>query len=220
MRVLPRSANDRIAFFEAHLPIWAKNPAAIGLSIDLVNELAARTAAARADYDAVHALRSQARAATFAHTESLASMFDLGSDLVKVIRSFALANDNPSVFPAARIPPPEPASPLGPPAIPTGLSASLNTDGTVSIRWQASRRGGTSFAIERSLGSHFETWTLIGVAADTVFTDPAVPSGLEAVSYRVTAARSGGVSTASHPTTVIFGNIIEENGAAALGVAA
>lgn len=210
MRVLPRTANDRIAFFEQHLPIWAKDPAAIGIPVDLLNELTARTAAARAAYDAALVLRNRARAATLAHTESLASMFELGSDLVKMIRSFALANDDSSVFTAAEIPVPAPASPLGPPATPTGLAARLNTDGTVRVRWEASRRGGTSFAIERVLGPHIETWTLIGVTTEKAFTDRSVPNGLEAVSYRVTAARSGGASTASHPTTIIFGNLVEQ----------
>ena len=111
------------------------------------------------------------------------------------------------VYNDAQIPPPSPHTPLGPPNTPTGVTARLNAVGQIELGWTASRRGGTSFVIERSTTSSTGPWSIIGAAETARFTDRAVPVGLEAVSYRVTAMRSAGASTPSAAVTVPFGTV-------------
>jgi hypothetical protein len=213
MTTIPPTYLGRLEFFEAHLPVWAKNPAAIGLNASLVAALVVLVEACRADYDSMNEIRARAMAATQIHKDSNEAAYDLGADLVKTIRAFAGTSNNPAVYNTAQIPPPSPHTPLGPPLTPTGVTARLNPVGQIELAWTASRVGGTSFIIERSTVSAAGPWSIIGAAEAVAFTDPAVPVGLPAISYRVTAIRSAGASTPSAAATVPFGTIDAAGGA-------
>jgi hypothetical protein len=150
--------------------------------------------------------RAAARAATEAQNQLVAAMAELGGDYIKIIRTKAETDNNPTIYQLAKIPAPKPPAPLGPPEVPTDLVATLGNEGQIFLRWKASRRGGTSFSIERSTGNSF---SLIGTSEFKTFTDEALPGGVAQVSYRVRASRSGGNSQASQPVTLFFsaGNV-------------
>jgi len=132
-------------------------------------------------------------------------MSSFGGDIIKTIRAFAETTGDPGVYTAAQIPPPAPPAPLGPPETPTDLSGVLTTDGQINLRWGGSRKGGTSYTVERSVTGANGPWTIIGTSEERAFVDTALPVGLDSVMYRVRAARSGGTSNWSAPLPFIFG---------------
>lgn len=161
---------------------------------------------ARAAYEGAIAARSTSRTATNIQSSAVGVMAELGGDYIKTIRAFAETTGNPSVYDLAELPPPAPPAPLGPPATPTKLTATLNTEGQISLRWGGTRAGGTSYLIERSINSSAGPWTLIGASEERSFLDEAVPTATQSIAYRVFATRSGGTSPATAPITVLFGN--------------
>lgn len=206
MGVVPDKIADKITFFETVLPNFAAHAVAIGLTPAQVVQLSTITDQARAAYNAAVSARAAARAATEAQNQFVAAMAELGGDYIKIIRTKAETDNNPAIFQLAKIPAPKPPAPLGPPDVPTELTATLGNEGQVFLRWKGSRRGGTSFSIERSTGGSF---SLIGTSEFKRFTDDTVPGGVSQISYRVRASRSGGNSQASQPVTLFFsaGNV-------------
>ncbi len=205
---LPTTIVGKIEFFEQHLPVWAADPASIGLDAGLVSDLAVRTAQARTDYEAALAIRNSAKAATETQNSSVSFMYDLGADLVKTIRAFAETTDDDSVYAAAQIPAPSPPTPTGPPEMPTNVTADVNNFGYVVISWKASRAVGTQFILQRQLqpiDGPPQAWTYAGSSTTNDYTDTTVPTGFAGVSYRVYAQRAGGTSDVSTPTTISFG---------------
>lgn len=207
MSIVPNTILGKLLYFEYHLPIWAQNPTSIGLSLPLVTEMAARVNAARVAYTAAQAARSTARVTTETQTAAIASMYDLGADMIKLVRAAAEANDDPTIYQIAHIPPPKTASPLGPPETPTKLAASLTTSGNIALKWDGSRVGGTSFLIERSVNTSDGPWTLIGTSEERAFTDAAVPFNIRSLTYRIFAVRSGGISDPTNPFTILLGTV-------------
>jgi hypothetical protein len=216
MGTVPTPIVGKIEFFEEHLLYWAADPAGIGITAPLVADLAARTAAARASYESAREARTSARTSTFQQHLDVDSMYTLGADMIKMMRAYAETTDDPGVYAAAQIPPPSPGEPLGPPQTPGDLAGGLNSAGQIELHWGGTRTGGTSYRVERSVNSAGGPWTLIGTSEERAFTDTAVPTGLDTISYRVTAVRSGGASNPTNPFTVLFGSTGEAAGGLSL----
>jgi hypothetical protein len=217
--VLPRTREDTVAWFAARLGDWAKAGSSIGIDSGQIMELTTRLAEAQTALDDAEAARIASKNATVEFHWRYDRLRKYGADLIKVIKAFAETNEDARVYTAASIPLPGPPTPLGPPQTPVNLTATLNTAGAIKLEWEASRRGGTSFAVERSLTGSGRPWTLIGVSETKSFTDGHVPTGLAEIAYRVTAARSGGASVPTAPLVVLFGTETNEQ-APALTVAA
>ena len=178
----------RLEFFEARLPVWAKNPAAIGLSTGDLDELALRVAEARARYDSLASLRSRVRAETSAQKDANTAMYDLGIDLVQTIRAFAELTDDDGVYTAAQVPPIRPPSPLPPPPKPSNLSFELLPGGTLRLRWKGTIARGASFAVYRKLEGE-AGFTLLDAVAAKSFDDTTIPSGTSEIVYFIQARR-------------------------------
>lgn len=204
--VLPNSREAMIQWFEQRLSAWAAAPTAIGLTAAQLTSLATMLGDASTDQDAAFAARIASKSATLNYYNSSDDLRSFGSDLIKTIKAFAETTNNPSVYALANVPPPAAPAPLGPPATPTDLRATLDTAGQITVRWEGSRVGGTSFTVERSLTGSTGPWSIVGVSEERSFLDVAVPRGVDAVSYRVIASRAGGSSTPSSAVSVLFGN--------------
>ncbi len=214
MSVIPRTLVDRIQFFETHIPVWGKDPAAIGLTVAQLADLGTRTQQARADYENAQALRSQTKAATSTQNDSVDSMYDLGADLVKTIRAFAETTDNDSVYNLAEIPAPAAPTPTPPPESPTEVQLVVNAFGYCIINWKGSRANGTQFSLRRQVtevGGTPGPWTFAGTSTTNEYTDTTVPTGLATVSYVVVAQRASGVSDPSNIATLTFGTGLVTN---------
>ncbi len=208
MAILPDSREQMVQFFEAHIPVWAKDPPSIGLTAAQIVDLDSRITAARAALTAqTAAINTKLAATEVMHTQT-SDLRGFGSDLVKVIKAFAESTDDPGVYAAAEIPAPAPPTPAGPPDMPTDVTATLDNFGQVKVEWKGSRAFNTQFILQRQLvpvGGSPTAWTYAGSSATNDYTDNALPTGYASASYRVYAQRSSGASDASTPTTLTFG---------------
>jgi hypothetical protein len=208
MRVVPTGRDEMLVFFENHLPLWSKNPAAIGLSADQVAALSQAVAQTRSARDSRLAADLGARAALLDLKNEAAALRDLGTDLVAVIKAYAEVEGDPGVYPAAGIPAAQASSPLGSPPAPTQVVASIDSTGVAVIKWIGERRGGTYYIIERQLtglDNIVGPWTHAGSSAVSEAIDPALPVGQRTVRYRVWARRPAGRSPAASSNVLIFG---------------
>jgi hypothetical protein len=221
MPVLPKTDRTLIDWVELRTDLWKADPASIGLDGSEVTELIGLLAAAAAAEEAADLARAEAQAQTLRlHTEAEALRAQAAS-MVATIKAFAETQDDPEVYAAAHLPPDRPKSPLGPPAAPQITSAVLHPDGTVRLKWKASRKGGTFFQVYRTLTALDGTVgspTLLASTTDKFWTDQDLPSGLRGVQYYLIARRTGGVSGRSGLGTLQFGSDGAFAGEAAMAV--
>lgn len=207
MRVLPRARTAKIEWFEARLPAWLADPAAIGLTLAQVQSLQTRTAAARAAHDAAEQARAASQAATTDFHNETDAMERDGRALIATIKAFADTADDPAVFARAQVPPPEAPSPLGPPGRPHSVHASLTGLGGLHLTWRAEDAApstGAYFILQRRLDDE-PAFTLLGAAANKHFTDNTIPAGARRATYLVTGFRGDRAGEPGVQTTVQFG---------------
>jgi len=206
--IVPETQAESIQFFASRIGLWSASASTIGLSSSIVANLALLTDTAQSKLNAAIQIRASAKQATRELNEALAAMRALGGDSIKIIRATAETTNNPAIYALSNIPPVSPPTPLGVPNPPTDVSALLNNDGAIELKWEGSREGGTAFLIERSLvpvGAPAGPWMLVASVEERRWTDSAVPVGLAAVLYRIKAQRPAGISVASEPGQVLFG---------------
>lgn len=209
MPVLPSKVNERIQWFEQRVADWATNAVAIGLTAGQVTTITTLTTAARTAFDDAQTARQDSKNATNTLKNASALMSEFGGDLVKMIRSFAEASNNPNVFTLASIPPPAPPTPAGPPEPPTDLSADPNADGTITLKWKGSVASQTFFTVWRRIGTT-GSFTQIGSLASKRFIDdgvppPTGPNAATQIFYNVRSQRGTAFSAPSDTTVVQFG---------------
>lgn len=208
MGTFPSTRLGKIEFYEAHLPAWAVNAVAIGLSASSISDLTALTVAARSAYDAHVAAQAAARAATVAFHETVSVMHSgpgAGSDMIKTIRAFAQNTDDPNVYVLAQIPPPATPGVTPPPGTPFDFRVELLQNGALDLKWKCknpSGVGGTVYEVMRRIGS--EPFVYLDAPGVRQFTDDGVPAGSASATYQITAVRS---TTRGNPAqfTVQFG---------------
>jgi len=178
----------KLSFFEEHLPVWAVDPAAIGLDAAQIASLSILVAAARTDFDAAAAIRNSAMAATEAQNNSINAMYDLGADLIKTIRAYAETTNDPGVYVAAEIPAPSPPTPAGPPEKPTELAVGLLPSGGLHLTWKGTLSQSAYFSVYRKAEAE-SSFTLLDSPADKFFDDTTIPAGANNVTYYIQARR-------------------------------
>ncbi len=188
MTTVPKTIAGRLQFFEQHLPTWAKDPVAIGLTAPELVSLANATAQARSDYDAVVNIRVTAQALTEAQHISVAEMYDIGSSFIKTIRAFAEKTNDPNVYVLAEIPAPQAPTPAGPPAKPTELEANLLLPFGIKLTWKGTVSQNASFGIYRKLPGE-SAFSFIETTREKSWEDTSLPAGVASVEYYIAAIR-------------------------------
>jgi hypothetical protein len=191
-KVLPATRVRRIEFCESHLGVFAERADSIGTTDAAVADLADKTAATRAAYEAARVARNAARSATLAYHLAAAALTLGAADIVKQVKAKAATTADDGVYALASIPAPRPPSPAPPPGKPGNFAAALNAGGSVTLKWACANPRGTS-------GTLYQVWRRIGEAgafqhlgATGVkrFTDATLPAGARAVTYQIQAVRS------------------------------
>lgn len=209
MRVLPRSTIDLIDFCETHNPVWqSAPPSAIGLSGSLMAHIQVLTDAARKSYARAETARNASKSATATLVNDAALLRAAAGDLIRQIKAFAeLQTEANPVFARARIAAPLPASPLGAPGQPVGMTFSLDNSGAITLRWKAKNAtpsSGTFFIIKRRLKGE-TNFTPVGTVGVKRFTDRSLPMGTPSASYQIMPVRGEIVGPASLQVEVQFG---------------
>ncbi len=205
MTEIPNTVNGKIEYFEQHIPLWAADPAAIGLTANQIVDISALTGTARISYNSAQTARQASKSATFAQTGDVQSMVGLGSALIATIRAFADANNSQqAVFIAAGIDPINPASPTPPPVPATNVRASLLNSGEIRLDWDGTVANGTFYAVSRRLGEA-EPFELIGSVSAKTFIDTTIPAATAEATYTLRTIRDTETSDDSEPITVRLG---------------
>ncbi len=217
MSILPGSTIEQIQFCEAHVPVWTEVAMAIGLTAPQVASLGTKTSAARGAFNAAQAAREASKAATIQQNTDARTMRNQASDLIRQIKAYAELQSNPnSVYAAAQIPPPSAPLPMPAPGKPSDFSVVLESDGSVTLSWNAAESAastGAFFTISRKLPGQ-SSFSGIGGAPGTTsesrrcsFTDATVPTSAagSGAQYIVQGFRGTRIGEASDAVTVQFG---------------
>jgi hypothetical protein len=194
MGIVPKRRAKRITWYISHANKWAQDPEGLGLTVDEVAELQARTEAARAARFQQQQLQQQARSATLKLKNAIADMSDLGSSLIHRIRAKAEMSGNVNVYVRASMPQPKKKSPIGKPGQPFKFSFQLRRDGTLELRWKCKNpKGsmGTMYHVHRRLEESGES-VLVGHVGKKRFLDRTLPAGAKMAVYEVQAIRTTG----------------------------
>lgn len=234
MSVLPDTTIEQIQFCEAHNPVWAATPAAIGLTAAQVTALSTATTSARKAYNDAQAARQASKGATTTlHTEA-ATMRGQVSDLIRQIKAFAELQGNPgTVYAAAQIPPPAAPTPVPAPGKPGAFGVVLQSDGSITLSWESTDSAastGAFFAISRKLPGQSAFVGIGGAPGSTAesrrasFTDSTIPASAagDGAQYIVQGFRGTRAGTPSDAITVQFGveGGLNVSGGASLALAA
>ncbi|MBX3387340.1 MAG: hypothetical protein KF768_12285, partial [Phycisphaeraceae bacterium] len=153
MAIVPRNPADQIRFYRTHVPVWAAEPDAIGLTAEITAELAARLAEAASAQAEAFAARNAAEAATLRYHEAVKALRARGARAVASIKAYAGITDDPGVYARAQIDPPRTGGPARPvPAAPSITSVSVDSQGVCTIEWAAAR----GESVGPSSGSYYE----------------------------------------------------------------
>lgn len=222
MQVLPRSASKQLEFVVTHLPVWAGDPDALGLSPGEIDGLAqALDAATKARHEA-DAARQAALAATLLAQNTARALFERTARAIATIKAFAANSElsggqgaEAQVYADAHIDlPKKPSRTLAPLPTPTNLSLDLAPGGAVRVRWSAGGVSptGTTYEIQRQITERADggpvqtTFATVGVAgSDRLFEDHSIPVGVIGVAYTIIARRGRRTSERSTAVTARFG---------------
>ena len=207
MPVLPNSNLAMIEWFEQRLASWSGDPAAIGLTMAQTTDLLAKTSTARAGYMAAQQARNESKSATVNFHTGANDLRGFGADLIKTIKAFAEASEDPNVYVLADVPPPAPPSPLGAPGTPFDITISLNSVGQMQLAWKADNAAastGAYFVLERRLNND-PSFTMLGASGAKSFVDNSIPLGTSQATYVITPFRGDLAGLPSQQFTVQFG---------------
>jgi hypothetical protein len=189
--ILPADNVGRIEWCENHNTPLSTNAVAIGTTAAAVTDLATKTTAARAAFNAQQAAQNAAKAATIDFNLALAAMTAAAAGILKQIKAkAAVAGD--SVYALAEIPAPATPSPKPAPGTPTNFTATIGADGALKLKWKCANPKGTSGTIYQvwRRSSPTAEFTYLGGSGTKTFVDPTIPAGATAVTYQIQAVRS------------------------------
>jgi hypothetical protein len=211
MNVIPDSREDAILFCEQHLSAWQAHSAALGFLPATVTQLASLTTQARAKFNAAIAARQVSKTATNDYYVGVATMRNLASDMVKVIKAKAELDNNPNIFSLAQIPPPSSPTTQPAPGKPNNVNITLNPGGSVTLKWDSTSStasSGVFFQVARrinSTSSPQQGFVGVGGTMTKQFTDETIPVGTDSVSYIIQGFRGDKPGTPSDQIVVQFG---------------
>jgi hypothetical protein len=197
--ILPSARIERVAYLENRTATWQSEATGIGTTTGAVTSLATKVVSARAAYNAHVLAQAQAKAATQAFYDAVASMTTDATGIIRQVKAKAALSGN-SIYTLALLPIPATPTPVPPPGTPTDFKVALQSDGSLQLKWKCPNpagAGGTTYQISRKDGAagDFNMITTVGTRA---FTDPTIPAGTPSVTYKVQALRSTAVGGAAY----------------------
>lgn len=205
--IVPRNRSEFLAFCNAHTDLWAAKASSLGLEIVAVNEWKALVTTANERVTEQMIAADAAKAATNTANDAIDAARVATSNLVRAIRDYAITTNDLGVWDTAGLPRPADPSAVPPPGQPTMVRASLNLNGSLTLRWQrnnAPGSTGTSYLIFRKLPSQ-TSFNIIGGGTNKSFTDALVPSGIANVQYIIQGIRGSTNGAPSETLIVNFG---------------
>ncbi|MEQ1822266.1 MAG: hypothetical protein ABL949_07140 [Fimbriimonadaceae bacterium] len=203
MPIVPQTKVGALLWGHVHLESFS-DPMPIGLSAQQSAEYAAALAEFEAAVTAANQARNEARGKTALADSAWAKFQRVSASCLATIKAKAEASPEPHViYGRALIPPAKTRTPAGPPVDVTNLSAHLQNDGSVLLKWKGTLKQGQFFSVWRKLES--QSWTQLGSIAGKSFTDPGLPAGSVAAQYMIRSHRRNKTSPGCEPIVILFG---------------
>lgn len=218
MGIVPTRIPDLLQWAETHGDTWTAAPATIGLTAAQVTAFKTKTANARGAVFNQDLANQAKLAATTTVRNDVSTLRASASDLIAIIKGFAENSANPAaVYAAAQIPPPAPPTPVPAPGKPNTFAIALESDGSVTLSWEATNSAASSgafFTISRKLPGQTAFTSLGGASGTTAesrrcfFTDATIPASAASAGaqYIVQGFRGTRAGTPSDAIIVQFGN--------------
>jgi hypothetical protein len=205
---LPSNNRESLVWLEGIIATWNANYASIGLTSAQTIDLSQDVANTRSAFTTVSDIRTESKAKTLDANAKAKALHAKASAMISTIKGFARASSDPAaVYLASGISPADPPSPVGLPEQPSGLSAILGGDGSITIGFEGRSAVGTVWEVSRKLPGE-TSFTKIG-NADVLtksFTDTTVPGTVNSAEYRVQGIRGSDAGPVSLAFTVQFGS--------------
>lgn len=196
---VPSSRKQRLEWIEGLIAQWNTNQAIIGLSAVQITSLATDIANARGALTSADNARADSKAKTSDYYIKADAVHKKASEYLALIKGTAKTSTTPSaVYLAAGITPADPPSPAPAPSLPAIDSATITSDGSVTLDFSATGPTGTVWQISRKLAGE-PALTIIGNAnPDTKqYIDATIPAGTVSATYRIGGVRGGLVGPSS-----------------------
>jgi hypothetical protein len=209
MATYPSKREEFLKWCEAHVNVFADNFAAIGVPQATAAAFTAQVEELRVKTTQQTSARDAAKAATEAVTDSDGDTRQLASNIVRLIRTYAITTNNPAVYELAQIPAPSTGGVVPPPGRPTDFKVELNPEGSITFRWKATHPEGSDrvvYFVQRKLITE-TAFRLVGGTGERAYTDDTLPFGVDGVQYIVTAQRGQVQGQASLPLGIFFGSV-------------
>lgn len=208
---MPSTIPELINWCNTHAGLFSTNAASIGLSA--ADATAFSTLAS--SLDTFNSKAQDARQASKDATKQLQSSVDairaLGNAYILRIKAYADTTNNPNVYALAGISPSDPPGTQPAPVAPETFTASVNPDGSLTIKWKVSQPAGTSgvqYLVSRRVNVSTGPFTLVtAVGSEKTFTDVTLPVGVDRVEYIVQPKRGTVMGPQSNVFAIQFGSV-------------
>lgn len=205
---LPSKVSELLTLCGSLVPVWeAAAPGSLGLLPADISSFKAAVLAANGAVADQFAAKESAKEATITANKTVRILREEGADAIRKIDAFALASADPeAVFAAAHIPAPQPRTPSQPPGQPSQVTATLDDQGNVTLKWKCTNPpgGNVVYTIGRSM-SATGPFTPVGVSGRRSFTDETIPGGSTAVFYTIRGLRGQTAGPVSATFVLRFG---------------
>lgn len=204
---VPTTVQDLINFCELHGEVWETAPAAIGLTPAQLASFKSATGSAASAVGKQTAAKSAAKSSTVTANEAVRDLRRSVAAMIRSITTYAAVQPDPNaVYAAAEIDPPQPRGESEPPGQPTNITATLDDQGAITLKWKCANPpgGNVVYSITRRIGSS-GAFNQVGASGSRVFLDESIPGGSAVVQYIVRGYRGQTVGPASATFVLQFG---------------
>ncbi len=205
---VPTTVQDLLNFCNEHGTVWQAAAATIGLTPAQVTAFKTVTSDATAAVAAQATAKEAAKSATVTSRKDIALLRTSVAGMIRSITTFAAAQANPdAVYAAAQIPPPQPRTPSEPPGQPTNITATLDDEGNITLKWKCVNpaSGNVVYNISRRTDEDAD-FAPVGFSGARSFLDDSIPAGSPSVQYTIRGFRGQTVGPASAIFTLQFGH--------------
>lgn len=207
MARVPTKVQDLLAFCTEHDTVWQAVSGSIGLSAPQIASYKAALGDAAAAVTAQNAAKTGAKAATLVANDKVKALRANVAGMIRTITTYADQQVDPiAVYAEAQIDPPAPRGPSVPPGQPTNITATLDDEGNVTLRWKCinPESGNVVYIINRREGAS-GNYTQVGVSGSRIFLDDTLTAGPSVVQYQIRAYRGQTAGPASPVFQLQFG---------------
>ncbi len=209
---IPSNIPEFINWCVAHDSQWTSNSTLINLTTAQTTAYHTVVLAMTKANDAAEMARMASKEATMQLQNAIDAARGLSSVYVDIIKNYAQSSHNPNVYALGGVSPGNAPGTAPLPVAPTQFGASVNPDGSLTIKWKASQPEGATgvqYRIMRRINTTSGPYTIVSTeGSNKSFTDMTLPVGVDRVEYIVQPTRPAGiVGPQSNVFAVQFGSV-------------